>query len=182
MDKIMDFRKSARPMEAPIVRKAAAEDEPFLREMLYHSLFVPEGEKPFSRTILQDPAVSKYIEGWGRTGDIGYIALIRDVPVGSATARFFSRKNPGYGFIDESIPELGMAVLPEYRGRGIGTLLLRTLMQSLSDRGIGAVSLSVDVRNPAERLYERFGFYEVGTTGRSMTMRADLTDEGANHE
>ena len=60
MDKIMDFRKSARPMEAPIVRKAAAEDEPFLREMLYHSLFVPEGEKPFSRTILQDPAVSKY--------------------------------------------------------------------------------------------------------------------------
>ena len=130
----------------------------------------------------KDPAVSKYIEGWGRTGDIGYIALIRDVPVGSATARFFSRKNPGYGFIDESIPELGMAVLPEYRGRGIGTLLLRTLMQSLSDRGIGAVSLSVDVRNPAERLYEWFGFYEVGTTGRSMTMRADLTDEGANHE
>jgi len=182
MDKIMDFRKAARPMEAPIVRKAAAEDEPFLREMLYHSLFVPEGEKPFSRTILQDPAVSKYIEGWGRTGDIGYIALIRDVPVGSATARFFSRKNPGYGFIDESIPELGMAVLPEYRGRGIGTLLLRTLMQSLSDRGIGAVSLSVDVRNPAERLYERFGFYEVGITGRSITIRADLTDEGANHE
>jgi Acetyltransferases len=75
-----------------------------------------------------------------------------------------------------------MAVLPEYRGRGIGTLLLRTLMQSLKDQGIGAVSLSVDVRNPARRLYERFGFYEIDLTGRSMTMRADLTDGGAGRE
>jgi hypothetical protein len=72
MDKIMDFRKAARPMEAPIVRKAAAEDEPFLREMLYHSLFVPEGEKPFSRTILQDPAVSKYEIYRGMGANRGY--------------------------------------------------------------------------------------------------------------
>lgn len=160
-----------------IIRKADAGDEPFLREMLFQSLFVPEGEEPFSREILRKPSIAGYIDGWGRTGDIGWIAEVRNRPVGSATARFFGRDNPGYGFIDESIPELGMAILPEYRGRGIGTRLLRALMQSLKDRGISAVSLSVDVRNPARRLYERFGFYEVGASGHSVTMRADL---GAN--
>lgn len=161
-----------------LIRKAEAGDEPFLREMLFRSLFVPEGEKLFSRAILREPYISRYIEGWGRSGDAGYIAMVRDRPVGSVTARFFSRENPGYGFIDESIPELGMAVLPEFRGRGIGTLLLGTLMQSLGDQGIGAVSLSVDVRNPAKRLYERLGFYEVGASGHSMTMRADLRADG----
>jgi len=65
MDKIMGFRKEARPMEAPIVRKAAAEDEPFLREMLYHSLFVPEGEKPFNRAILQGSGRLEIYRGMG---------------------------------------------------------------------------------------------------------------------
>jgi GNAT superfamily N-acetyltransferase len=34
----------------------------------------------------------------------------------------------GCGFVDSETPELSVAVRPEYRGRGIGTLLLRRLL------------------------------------------------------
>jgi ribosomal protein S18 acetylase RimI-like enzyme len=39
-------------------------------------------------------------------------------------SRCFTRDEPGYGFIDESIPELSIAVATDARGRGIGTALL----------------------------------------------------------
>lgn len=33
----------------------------FLREMLYLALYVPEGESPFPKSILDNPDISKYI-------------------------------------------------------------------------------------------------------------------------
>ncbi|WP_237566236.1 hypothetical protein [Paenibacillus sp. EZ-K15] len=44
------------------IRVAGREDESFLREMLYQSLYVPEGEEPFSRDILEEPFMKKYVE------------------------------------------------------------------------------------------------------------------------
>jgi hypothetical protein len=53
-----------------IIREATASDEPFLREMLYHSLYVPDGGAPFDRNIVTLPEIAKYAEGWGRAGDL----------------------------------------------------------------------------------------------------------------
>jgi GNAT superfamily N-acetyltransferase len=62
-----------------------------------------------------------------------------------------------------------MAVLPEYRGQGVGTRLLGELLR-LADGRYGAVSLSVSAENPAVRLYRRWGFREAGNSGSSLTM------------
>jgi ribosomal protein S18 acetylase RimI-like enzyme len=52
----------------------------------------------------------------------------------------------------------------ERRGQGIGEALLRSMVSSLSDRGVRRVYLEVDCDNaPAIRLYERWGFRRVGT-------------------
>lgn len=40
------------------IRALVERDIPFLWDMLYESAFVPEGEKPFPRTILNEPSVS----------------------------------------------------------------------------------------------------------------------------
>lgn len=37
------------------IRQIMEQDVPFVWDMLYESLFVPEGAKPFDREILQDP-------------------------------------------------------------------------------------------------------------------------------
>jgi len=144
--------------------------------MLYQSMYVAEGEQPFERAILEEPSVRKYVENWGRPGDIGFIAEKEDgTPLGSATARYFAEDNRGYGFIASDVPELGMALTSDSRGEGIGTALLAALLHGLREGGAERVSLSVDPRNePAMKLYRRFGFEAVGREGTSVTMAASL--------
>jgi ribosomal protein S18 acetylase RimI-like enzyme len=54
-----------------------------------------------------------------------------------------------------------IAILPAYQGRGIGSLLVKRLLQSARQPGI-PVRLSVLKVNPARALYERLGFVLVG--------------------
>lgn len=144
------------------IRDAFPEDELFLYEMLYQALFVPPGDEPFPRSILRDPTIRRYVEGFGtRSGDCGYVATVGPERVGAAWVRLIR----GYGFIDERTPELTIAVDPAWRGRGIGT--------ALAERVIGVVprlSLSSDTRNPAMSLYERLGFETVAAEGTTATM------------
>ena len=153
------------------IRRLTPSDQPFLREMLYQSLFVPEGGEPFPRAVLSQPALSKYVEGWGRAGDLGFVAVDEGSgePVGAVWLRLLVGAERGYGYLDDETPELGMAVLPGYRGRGIGSALLDRLLES-AGAGYRKVCLSVSPDNPALRLYERAGFEQAGGDGSSVTM------------
>ena len=57
-----------------------------------------------------------------------------------------------------------IALVPEYRGGGIGTMLLRRVFDE-GDAAGKPVSIHVEVFNPARRLYERLGFVEKGKHG-----------------
>lgn len=58
---------------------------------------------------------------------------------------------------------LNIAVLPEHRRKGYAALLLEKELLSLSENGVEDVFLEVRESNsPARRLYERFGFCEIG--------------------
>jgi ribosomal protein S18 acetylase RimI-like enzyme len=169
---IADFRSSGGRYRRSIVgttslRPAARADEPFLREMVYVALFVPEGQPPFAREVLDRPDISHYFRAFGhRAGDIGLIANIPSgEPVGAAWVRQLTGDDPGYGYVDDETPELTIAVVPTHRGRGVGTRLLADLA-----RVVPRCSLSVDECNPARRLYERFQFAVVGARGTSLTM------------
>ena len=79
--------------------------------MLYQSFYVPEGEKPFPREILQEPHISKYVSDWGRHGDIALIAKTQDrEPLGVVWLRGFDGTNMGYGYVDDNTPELWISV------------------------------------------------------------------------
>lgn len=151
-------------------------DVPFLWDMLYESLYVPEGEQPFDRAILNEPFLVKYVENWGREGDLGFIATTAEgEAVGSITVRYFSESNKGFGYVADNVPELGMAIKEGYRGLGIGTKLLETLIHRLKEQKVKRLSLSVDPHNlPAMKLYQRFGFKEVGKIDTSIIMVTEL--------
>ncbi|MGN1263141.1 MAG: GNAT family N-acetyltransferase [Prevotella sp.] len=56
-----------------------------------------------------------------------------------------------------------LAVLPEYRGKGIATMLLNATAEKARRLGCGPLGLLVDEGNPrAERLYTAVGFKHVG--------------------
>jgi len=65
-----------------------------------------------------------------------------------------------FGFDEEEL--LLFAVLPQYRGRGIGSTLLAAFASAA--RGRGATRLLLEMRrgNPAELLYCRYGFHPIG--------------------
>ncbi|PAD27829.1 GNAT family N-acetyltransferase [Paenibacillus sp. 7523-1] len=157
------------------VRPVETEDVPFLWEMLYASLHTQAGDEPLEPGIVHSPELSKYVEGWGRAGDFGYIAVdTLGRKLGSITLRLYDEHNAGYGYVNVATPEMGMAVIEEARGKGLGTLLMQAALDEARQRGTQAVSLSVDPNNAAIRLYRRFGFEEIGMCGTSVTMLCRL--------
>jgi ribosomal protein S18 acetylase RimI-like enzyme len=119
--------------------------------------------------------VALYVKAWGRRGDTAVIALDKGFPVGAAWYRLFEGQRPGYGFVDEGTPELAIAVVPNARGKGVGTALLAALLERARGDGYAGISLSVDRANAgAMELYERHGFRRVAEDGDSVTMLAPL--------
>jgi ribosomal protein S18 acetylase RimI-like enzyme len=147
-----------------------ANDEAVLSEMLYQAIFVPEGSVPPSREVVHLPALSKYIEDFGRPGDLGYVALNEiEQPVGAAWLRLLTGANKGYGYVNDETPELTVAVMPDYRGQGLGTALLECLLENARAK-YQSVSLSVWLENPAYRLYQRLGFETVKQNPNDVVM------------
>ena len=110
----------------------------------------------------------------GRPGDGGVIAEIDGEPVGAAWYRQFTASEPGYGFVNDKIPELGIAVVPLHRRKGIGETLLRAVLVQAREEGFQALSLSVAVHNRSRMMYQRVGFEKVGEEGESWTMVFNL--------
>lgn len=160
------------------IRTETEQDIDFLWEMLYQAIFIAEGEVQPSREILNQPEILKYLCNWGRQGDIALVAIdSSEKPVGAIWTRLFDETNKTYGFIDKNTPVLSMAVLPEYRDQGIGTLLLNEMIRKAKNSGFISLSLSVDPKNPALHLYERHGFVKVGINGTSWDMVTTLDNK-----
>ena len=81
--------------------------------------------------IRLDPYLAKYAKGWGRAGDVGVAAFEwgSDEPAGCAWVRLLIGADRGDGYIDDETPELALGVVPAHRGRGVGTELLRLLLE-----------------------------------------------------
>jgi ribosomal protein S18 acetylase RimI-like enzyme len=59
---------------------------------------------------------------------------------------------------------MDIALLPEHRGRGIGTRLLTELLGAAGEAGV-PVQIYVERFNPARHLYDRLGFRQVADHG-----------------
>lgn len=69
-----------------------------------------------------------------------------------------------------------IALLPEAQGRGIGTRLLRDILQAARQRGV-PVRLSVFLSNPAQALYARLGFTVLRVEEPRMAMEWRVSTE-----
>jgi len=69
----------------------------------------------------------------------------------------------------DDIRLMDIALLPEYRGAGIGTWVMGNLLDE-SARSQKPVTLHVEPYNPAVRLYQRLGFHIVEQRGVNLFM------------
>jgi len=77
---------------------------------------------------------------------------------GEPAGRFYVHRR------ETEIRIMDMALLPAFRGRGIGTKLLSETLAE-ADRTFRPVTIHVESFNPAQRLYERLGFTRIASNG-----------------
>jgi GNAT superfamily N-acetyltransferase len=151
-----------------MIRKGSQADVPFMRSMLAHAyawrVNALDAEIPLTR----------YVDNWGRTGDLALIAHETGNRVGAAWLRHFRAGEPGYGFVDEATPELTISIVPSRRRHGLGQELLDALLAKAREEGYTAVSLSVEADSPTVAFYERNGFARLGESDGGLVMLKTL--------
>jgi ribosomal protein S18 acetylase RimI-like enzyme len=83
---------------------------------------------------------------------------------GERAGRFFVHRGPS------DIRIMDIALLPAFRGRGIGTGLLGTLIAE-AEGSARTLSIHVEANNPARALYDRLGFRRAGDVGIYVSMQ-----------
>jgi len=146
-------------VESIVLRPITAADEPFLRE-LYGSTRAEElAPVPWSeeqkRAFLDMQFRAQSVHYAKHYGD-GEFLMIEDG--GRPIGRLLLHRTA------EEIRIIDISLMPEHRGKGIGTKLLRDVIVegAATNR---KVSIHVEHFNPAKRLYERLGFRYVETNG-----------------
>ncbi|MHA7869842.1 MAG: GNAT family N-acetyltransferase [Salipiger thiooxidans] len=70
---------------------------------------------------------------------------------------------------DDEMHIIELSLLPAFQGRGIGTDILRSLLNE-AHGGKVPVRLKVERQNPAVRLYQRHGFSTISASGHHLSM------------
>jgi ribosomal protein S18 acetylase RimI-like enzyme len=73
---------------------------------------------------------------------------------------------------------IDIALLPDYRGCGFGSRVLREILEE-ADTARRKVSIHVEMFNPARRLYERLGFEPAGEYGIYLLLERSSPVSGA---
>jgi GNAT superfamily N-acetyltransferase len=147
-----------------MIRRGSNADVPFMRSMLAHAYAWRVN------ALDADIPLTRYVDSWGREGDVAVIAHETGNRVGAAWFRLFRHDEPGYGFVDERTPELSIAVVPSRRRHGVGQELLDGLVEKAREAGHEQVSLSVEKDSPAVSFYERNGFTGAGESNGGLVM------------
>ena len=148
-----------------VIRPLTSDDESLLWEMLYQGLQTAEGTTEPAQNIVRQPELARYVEGWGRAGDAGFVAhgAEEGKPVGAVWVRL--------PLGEEVTPELAFTVKPGHRRHGIGAALLTQFVKANPQQS--AISMRGAANSPAVRLYERFGFKVVREDAGMVTMRRE---------
>src|SRR5437764_15329576 len=147
-----------------VIRPAVQADLEVLWDFLSMAAYEPDEEA--AKAV---PRVAKYLVGWQRPGDFGFIAEENGEIIGAAWARRFSAEELKFPYGDEEAPKVSIGVKPNARGQGVGEELMHALIAEAARRGLG-LCLSVRSENPARRLYERLGFRDI--PGAAAAIRA----------
>ena len=143
-------------MDSVKIRNIRTEEIPLLCDFLYEAIYKPPEWPTLPRTVIQHPSLWRYVKNFGkRRGDLALVAEVDNRVIGAVWVRYMR----GYGHVKDHIPELSMAIYPDYRNKGIGSRLLIEMLRTLQESGITSVSLSVNKGNPAVTLYRRIGFH-----------------------
>ena len=130
-------------------------------------MYVHEGEEPFPRSILDTEEMQVYVVNFGQEkDDFCYVAEVEGKIVGAVWVRDMD----DYGHIATGVPSFSISLFEEYRGKGMGTTLMKTMLKRLEAEGYERASLSVQTENFATEWYAKLGFEVYEDKGEEYIM------------
>lgn len=149
------------------IRKIKPSEYPLLNDFLYQAIFIPEGIEPPPYEIIYQPELQVYTKNFGDSEhDSAFIAVCDAKVVGAVWVRIMN----DYGHINNRTPSFSISLYPEYRNHGIGTELMKTMLDELKKKGYEQTSLSVQKANYAEKMYRKLGFQVIEETEEEYIM------------
>ena len=147
-----------------------------LSEFLYEAIFIPVGMEKPPKAIIEQPELQVYIADFGKSDDWCLVAEVKEKIVGAVWVRVMD----DYGHIDDETPSFAMSLYEEYRNMGIGTALMRDMLEFLKNKGYKQISLSVQKENYAARMYQKVGFEVIDENEEEyiMVCRLECDEEG----
>lgn len=136
------------------IREIRKNEYSVLSDFLYEAIFIPEGMDKPPKSIIEQPELQVYIKDFGKEDDWCLVAEIKGKIVGAVWVRIMN----DYGHIDNETPSFAISLYEEYRNMGIGTALMRDMLELLKKKGYEQTSLSVQKANYAVGMYRKAGF------------------------
>jgi len=152
------------------IREIRENEYPILADFLYEAIFIPKGTKKPPKSIIEQPELQVYIVDFGQKDDWCFVAEVKGKIVGAVWVRIID----DYGHINDETPSFAISLYEEYRNLGIGTALMRTMLQFLKDKGYKQTSLSVQKANYAVNMYRKVGFEVVDENEEEYIMLCKL--------
>lgn len=144
--------------DTAVIRELRPDEYLLLDDFLYEAIFIPEGVQPPPKEIINQPELQVYVENFGSRHDNALIAAVDGRPAGMVWTRIMN----DYGHVDDDTPSFAISLHKEYRGRGIGTLMMKCMLDLLREKGYAQASLAVQKANYAVRMYQKVGFEITG--------------------
>jgi ribosomal protein S18 acetylase RimI-like enzyme len=154
--------------ETYTVRRLIGDDLPQYKTLRDTMLALhPEAFTSDARDEQHKPAASYHARLGPQPGQFTLGAWIGDKLVGAITSERDTRRK-----VAHIVHVIGMMVLPEARGHGIGRELLRLFIAQTTElTDVELITLSVTASNgPATSLYEQAGFKRYGRLPRAIKM------------
>ncbi len=136
------------------IREIKESEYSVLPDFLYEAIFIPGGTEKPSKSIIKHPELQVYLADFGKEDDWCLVAEIKEKIVGAVWVRIMN----DYGHIDDETLSLAISLYEEYRHFGLGTALMKKMLQFLKDKGYKQTSLSVQKANYAVNMYRKLGF------------------------
>ncbi len=137
------------------IRYMNNEETALLDDFLYEAIFIPEGVEVPAREIINAPELQVYVKDFGKMeGDICFVAEVDEMVVGAVWVRIMD----DYGHVEDGVPSFAISLYKAYRGLGIGTEMMKTMLTELKTRGYQKTSLAVQKANYAVKMYKHVGF------------------------
>jgi len=140
------------------IREMKLDEKDILKDLLYEAIFQPDENNLLPRDVIEKPELSMYIDDFGKKDDYCFVADINGKIAGGVWTRILNGEIKGYGNIDVSTPELAISLFKEYRNKGIGTCLMKRMIEYLMEKEYEQASLSVAKDNYAFKMYKKIGF------------------------